>query len=212
MSAVNIPSPKTNGATLLGNSSGLTSWATLSQGSNVTITNASNAITIAASGGGGTGNPDWFGTTTLTPLAQATGTTYTYNLTVLTYTPTAGFAYGAAARLAWPGPSQTQAFLGFVFFARPTVGNCFGPAVGNTTYYGRGRVYAGPDPYVLDIAGAPFDISFPQQTVTANISGTNFVATAANTWSTSPPFSITWGGGGSALAFGIDLEQAVQAL
>lgn len=211
MSAVNIPSPNIDGATLLSNSSGVVTWATLTQGVNTTITNASNSITIAAAGGGGTGNPEWFGTTTVTPLPASTGTFYSYNLNVLNAEPNAGFAYGAAARMAWPGPHQTQAFLGFAFYARPVVGNCFGPAVGTTTYFGRGRVYAGPDPFVLN-TGQGYEIRFPQQGISAGISGIFFVATALNIWTTFPPTSIDWAGAGSSLGFGIDLEQAVQAL
>lgn len=45
--------PGTNGQVIIGSSSGVPVWSTLTAGSNVTITNAANSITIAASGGGG---------------------------------------------------------------------------------------------------------------------------------------------------------------
>ncbi|NDG04403.1 MAG: hypothetical protein EB121_03520 [Alphaproteobacteria bacterium] len=47
----------TNGQLLIGNASGGLSKATLTAGSNVTITNGDGAITIAAAGGGGGGSP-----------------------------------------------------------------------------------------------------------------------------------------------------------
>jgi hypothetical protein len=62
-----------NGALLIGNGSGYTS-STLTAGSNITITNASGAITIAASGGGG-GGVTSFDTSLsgLTPSTASTG-------------------------------------------------------------------------------------------------------------------------------------------
>jgi hypothetical protein len=61
-----------NGALLIGNGSGYTS-STLTAGSNITITNASGSITIAASGGGGGGVTSF--ETSLNGLTPATTTT-----------------------------------------------------------------------------------------------------------------------------------------
>ena len=69
----------TDGQLLIGNSTGNTlTKATLTAGTNVTITNAAGAITIAASGGGGS---------SATPTAEGTvyGKTNTTNLTFLGY-------------------------------------------------------------------------------------------------------------------------------
>lgn len=45
--------PTADGQVLIGAADGSMSWATLTQGTNVTITNGANSITVAASGGGG---------------------------------------------------------------------------------------------------------------------------------------------------------------
>lgn len=51
---INTPLPNSDGQLLIGNSStGGTNVATITAGSNITITNGHGTITIAASGGGG---------------------------------------------------------------------------------------------------------------------------------------------------------------
>jgi hypothetical protein len=54
--AIALASTPTNGQLLIGNGTGF-SYATLTAGSNITITNSSGGITIASSGGGGTSSP-----------------------------------------------------------------------------------------------------------------------------------------------------------
>lgn len=54
--AISLASSPTNGQLLIGNGTGF-SYANLTAGSNITITNSSGGITIASSGGGGTSSP-----------------------------------------------------------------------------------------------------------------------------------------------------------
>jgi hypothetical protein len=54
--AIALASTPTNGQLLIGNGTDF-SYATLTAGSNITITNSSGGITIASSGGGGTSSP-----------------------------------------------------------------------------------------------------------------------------------------------------------
>jgi len=54
--AIALASTPTNGQLLIGNGTGF-SYANLTAGSNITITNSSGGITIASSGGGGTSSP-----------------------------------------------------------------------------------------------------------------------------------------------------------
>ena len=54
--AVSLASTPTNGQLLIGNGTGF-SYANLTAGSNITITNSAGGITIASSGGGGTSSP-----------------------------------------------------------------------------------------------------------------------------------------------------------
>jgi hypothetical protein len=54
--AIALASTPTNGQLLIGNGTGF-SYATLTAGSNITITNSAGGITIASSGGGGTSSP-----------------------------------------------------------------------------------------------------------------------------------------------------------
>ena len=54
--AIALASTPTNGQLLIGNGTGF-SYATLTAGSNITITNSSGGITIASSGGGGGSSP-----------------------------------------------------------------------------------------------------------------------------------------------------------
>ena len=81
-----IPSSTSVGQIPIGNSSGGYSPATLTAGSNITITNSSGAVTIAASGGGG--NPGQYnGTVQMTTVY---GCTSSYASTGLTVTLAAG--------------------------------------------------------------------------------------------------------------------------
>jgi hypothetical protein len=54
--AIALTSTPTDGQLLIGNGTGF-SYATLTAGSNITITNSSGGITIASSGGGGSSSP-----------------------------------------------------------------------------------------------------------------------------------------------------------
>jgi hypothetical protein len=54
--AISYASTPTDGQLLIGNGTGF-SYATLTAGSNITITNSSGGITIDSSGGGGSSSP-----------------------------------------------------------------------------------------------------------------------------------------------------------
>lgn len=205
MTSVNIPSPKINGATLLSGSAGQPTWSTLSAGANITITNASNSITIAATGGGGTGNPQWYGNVTSVTSGATSGTSHPYSLTNLTYSPTADFAYAGAARMSWYTGVQTIGYQGFVFMARPAVGNAYGISGGAATYYGPGAVFVGGNPFVWTNGGTT--VTYPLPTISATLSGSSFVATSSGTDQTTPAFTNYK----KTIDFAIDLEQATQA-
>lgn len=67
-----ITSLGTNGQVIIGSSSGAPAASTLTAGSNITITNAANSITIASTGGTSSG-------TLLTPTATTSGSSVTFS-------------------------------------------------------------------------------------------------------------------------------------
>ncbi len=74
----------TNGQVLISSSSGAPAWRTLTAGANVTITNGPNSITIASTGGGGTGLQQITGNTGVaTPVGG--------NVNIVTTNTTAAF-------------------------------------------------------------------------------------------------------------------------
>lgn len=145
----------TNGQLLIGNASGGLSKATLTQGSNITITNGDGTITIAASGGGG-GTPGGSDTQVQFNDGGSFGgdAGLTYNKTTDVLTATGGFSGPlngtVGATTANTGAFTTLSATGVATFS---AGSASAPAITTSGDTNTGVLFPAADNVAITTAG-----------------------------------------------------------